>query len=219
MPVLHYVLGYDVKASIPMSLVIVGLTSGFGAVHHWRAGNVVWRAALSFGPAAIVGSVLGAELGLKVEPGVQLTIFAMIMLAAAVSMLLPRPSADAATGLSRPIFFISLIGAAVGAITGFVGVGGGFLYVPALVVLGGLPVKQAIGTSLVLIMLSCIAAVARYHGSVAFDWRAIFIFTAVAFVGVVAGSRLVHHVSQHALRRGFAVFLLAVGAFVLLRGR
>src|SRR6185369_6933636 len=90
-PVLHYVLGYEVKSAIPMSLVIVGLTSGFGAANHWRAGTVSWRAALSFGPPAVVGSVLGAELGLKVDPAVQLIVFGLVMLAAAVSMLLPRP--------------------------------------------------------------------------------------------------------------------------------
>lgn len=218
-PVLHYVLGYEVKAAIPMSLVIVGLTSAFGAANHWRAGTVNWRAALSFGPPAVVGSVLGAELGIKVEPEVQLMVFALIMLGAAVSMLRRRPEADAGSGRSRPILLISLLGAAVGAITGFVGVGGGFLYVPALIVLGGLAVKEAIGTSLVLIMLSCIAAVARYHGSARFDWRAIALFSALAFVGVAAGSRLVPHVSSHALRKGFAGFLLVVGALVLLRGR
>ena len=215
---LHYVLGYDVKAAIPMSLVIVGLTSGFGAVNHWRAGTVSWRAALSFGPPAVVGSILGAELGLQVEPGTQLTVFALIVLAAAVSMLLPRPPAAAASR-KRPILLISLIGAAVGLITGFVGVGGGFLYVPALVILGGLAVKDAIGTSLMLIMLSCIAAVARYHGNIRFDWRAIFIFSALAFVGVAVGSRLVPYVSQQVLRKGFAVFLLGMSALVLLRGR
>jgi uncharacterized membrane protein YfcA len=103
-------------------------------------------------------------------------------------------------------------------ITGFVGVGGGFLYVPALVMLAGLAMKEAVGTSLVLIMISCITAALRYHGNAAFDWRVIAIFTAVAFVGVAVGSRLVPLVSQRALRRGFGVFLLAMGAFVLWRG-
>jgi uncharacterized membrane protein YfcA len=217
-PVLHYVLGYDVKAAVPMSLVIVGLTSAFGAVNHWRSGTVNWRAALSFGPPAVVGSILGAALGLKVEPGTQILVFALVVLAAAASMLLPRPT-ETATGRARAIPLITLIGGVVGLITGFVGVGGGFLYVPALVVLGGLAVKESIGTSLVLIMLSCIAAAARYQGSALFDWRAIAIFTALAFVGVAAGSRLVPYVSQRVLRKGFGVFLLGMGALVLLRGR
>jgi uncharacterized membrane protein YfcA len=100
-----------------------------------------------------------------------------------------------------------------------VGVGGGFLYVPALVLLGGLAIRQAIGTSLVLIMASCLAGVLRYHGTFALDWRAIAFFTGIAFVGVAAGSRLVPHVSQQLLKRGFAILLLGMGSFVLLNGR
>src|SRR5690242_5028521 len=85
-PVLHYVLGYGVKAAVPMSLVVVGLTSAFGAVQHWRGGTVNLRAAVAFGPPAIVGALLGADLGLRVTATVQLTVFAVVMLAAAVSM-------------------------------------------------------------------------------------------------------------------------------------
>lgn len=216
-PVLHYVLGYGVKESIPMSLVVVGLTSAFGAVNHWRAGTVQWRTALAFAPPAIVGSVFGADLGLRVEASVQLTVFAVVMLAAALSML--RPVRSDEPSRPRPLPLVTLTGAAVGLLTGFVGVGGGFLYVPALVVLGGLAIRPAIGTSLVLIMVSCLAGLLRYQGSVQLDWPAIGLFVAIAFVGVVAGSRLVPHVSQQHLKRGFAIFLLAMGTFVLLRGR
>ncbi len=218
-PVLHYLLGYPVKAAIPMSLVIVALTSGFGAANHWRRGTVNWRAALSFGPPAVVGSILGADLGLRVDPKVQLLVFALVVLAAAVTMLLPKPAIAAGVRRARPLPLITLIGAAVGLITGFVGVGGGFLYVPALIVLGGLAVKEAIGTSLVLIMLSCIAAVARYHGNSLMDWRAVFIFCSLAFLGVAVGSRLSAHVPNQVLRRGFAVLLFVMGALVLLLGR
>ena len=219
-PVLHYVLGYDVKAAIPMSLVVVGLTSGFGALNHARAGAVRWRTALAFGPPAIVGAVLGAELGLRVDPAVQLTVFAVVMLGAAGAMLrrgnlaVPAPSHRA-----RPLPFITLAGALVGLLTGFVGVGGGFLYVPALVLLGGLVMTDAIGTSLVLIVLSCMAGLLRYLGQVTLDWPAIALFTAIAFLGAAVGSRLVPHVSQRALQRGFAFFLLVMGALVLVRGR
>lgn len=215
-PVLHYVLGYGIKESIPMSLVVVGLTSAFGAVSHWRSGSVNWRAVLAFGPPAIVGSVLGAELGLLVAVGVQLTVFAVVMLTAAVSMLRPIPMTESSQPRSLPL--IISIGAAVGMLTGFVGVGGGFLYVPALVLMGGLAIRQAIGTSLVLILLSCAAGVARYQGSLAFDWGAIAVFTGIACVGVAVGSRLVPHVSQQALKKGFAFFLLGMGTLVLLRG-
>ena len=149
-PVLHYVLGYPVKETIPMSLVVVGLTSGFGAIGHWRAGTVRWRTALGFGPPAIVGAILGAELGLHVEATTQLTVFAIVLLAAAVSMLRGGMGSETAALRhdKKPLPFITLVGALVGVLTGFVGVGGGFLYVPALVLLGGLAMKEAIGTSL-----------------------------------------------------------------------
>jgi len=218
-PVLHYVLGYEVKEVIPMSLVVVGLTSGFGALTHARSGAVRWRTALAFGPPAIVGAILGAELGLQVDPAVQLTVFAVVMLAAAGAMLRRGNLAAAPPHRARPLPFITLAGALVGVLTGFVGVGGGFLYVPALVLLGGLIMTDAIGTSLVLIVLSCMAGLLRYLGQVSLDWPAIALFTAIAFLGVAVGSRLVPHVSQRALQRGFAFFLLAMGALVLVRGR
>lgn len=222
-PVLHYVLGYGVKDAIPMSLVVVGLTSGFGAINHARVGTVRWRTALAFGPPAIVGAILGAELGLRVEATTQLTVFAVVMLLAAVSML--RGGAGAGAGEARPagarhpLPFITLIGALVGVLTGFVGVGGGFLYVPALALLAGLAMKEAIGTSLVLILLSCGAGLVRYWGHIQLDWRAIALFSGIAFVGVAVGSRLVPYLSQRALKKGFAFFLLAMGAVVLLSGR
>lgn len=220
-PVLHYVLGYPVKEAIPMSLVVVGLTSAFGAISHGRTGTVHWRWALAFGPPAIVGAVLGAELGLHVDARVQLTVFAVVMLAAAISML--RGGVD--TDESRPrkdirqLPFITLVGAMVGMLTGLVGVGGGFLYVPALTLLGGLTMKEAIGTSLVLIVLSCSAGLVRYSGHLDLDVRALALFTGIAFLGVAAGSRLVPYLSQRTLKRGFAVFLLFMGALVLVRGR
>lgn len=219
-PVLHYVLGYPFKEAIPMSLVVVGMTSGFGAISHWRAGTVHWRSALAFGPPAIVGAVLGAELGLQVDVAVQVTVFAVVMLVAAISMLrggiataASRPRDD-----KRPLPFMTLVGALVGVLTGFVGVGGGFLYVPALALLGGLAMREAIGTSLVLILLSCSAGLIRYSG-LDLDWSAIALFTGIAFLGVAAGSRLVPYLSQPALKRSFAVFLLLMGALVLARGR
>ena len=109
------------------------------------------------------------------------------------------------------------LGAGVGLITGLVGIGGGFIYVPALVLLGGLPMKQAVGTSLVLIVLSCVAGFASYVGHVALAWPAIALFTGLAVAGVLTGSALVRHISQHALRRAFAFFLFLMGALVLLR--
>lgn len=218
-PVLHYVMGYGMKAAVPMSLVVVGLTSAVGALAHRRGGTLSLRTVLIFAPPAIVGTLLGAELGLRTSAELQLTVFAVVMLAAAVSMYLGQSAVEHAGRPHHPVPLILLVGALVGGLTGFVGVGGGFLYVPALVLLGGLPMKQAVGTSLALIMISCSAGVVRYHGSLDLDWRAIALFTGVALLGVALGSRLVIHVSQAVLRRGFAIFLLVMGAVVLLVDR
>jgi uncharacterized membrane protein YfcA len=221
-PILHHVMGYDVKHAIPMSLVIVGITSGVGSIAHWRAGTVRLQTAFAFGVPAIVGAVLGADLGLRVSGELQLTVFAIVMLAASASMLLsgirkaPRAEPE---HRRKALPFITLIGGAVGLLTGFVGVGGGFLYVPTLTVLGGLPIKQAVGTSLVLILLSCTAGVARYQGNVVLDWPAIALFTAIALIGVAGGTRLVRFVSQTELRHAFGVFVLVIGALVLFVGR
>lgn len=223
-PVLHYVLRFDVREAVPMSLVVVGLTSAFGALQHRRHGTVDLRSAVAFGPPAVVGALLGAELGLRSSAALQLLIFAVVMIAAAVSMwagqgLLARRSGPDRPAGRGPLVLILLLGGLVGVLTGFVGVGGGFLYVPALVLLGGLRMKDAVGTSLVLILLSCIAGFLRYEGSLTLDWRAIGLFTAIAFVGVAIGSRLARNVSPELLRRGFAAFLLVMGAIVLLVGR
>lgn len=226
-PVLHYILGYPVKAAVPMSLVVVGLTSAFGALTHWKAGTLHLKTALSFGPPAILGALLGADLGLRASPRLQLLVLAVVMLAAAVTMFYGSVFLNAATASTATIPItggrlplIPLVGGAVGVLTGFAGVGGGFIYVPALVVLGGLPMRKAVGTSLALILLSCIAGMIRYHGSLGQkEWRATALFTAIALVGVIIGARLVPKVSQTALRRGFAALVLGMGALLLLIGR
>ncbi|NOT09377.1 MAG: sulfite exporter TauE/SafE family protein, partial [Gemmatimonadales bacterium] len=125
-PVLHYVLGYGVKSAVPMSLVVVGLTSGVGALRHWRGGTVNGRAALAFGPSAIAGALLGAELGLQVGAEIQLTVLALVILTAAVAMLLGPGRIASSAAPPRPApgssWMIALVGAGVGLVTGFVGV-------------------------------------------------------------------------------------------------
>jgi uncharacterized membrane protein YfcA len=110
-------------------------------------------------------------------------------------------------------------GLAVGTLTGFVGIGGGFLIVPALVLLAGLPMKQAVGTSLVVIAMNSAAGFAGHAGTVAIPWRFLLGFTLFAVLGILAGTRLVRHVPERALKRGFAIFLLAVAALLLYQNR
>jgi uncharacterized membrane protein YfcA len=134
-PVLVYVLGYPVKTAIPMSLVVVGLTAVMGVVGHARKGTVQWRAAAAFGPMAVLGALGGAQLGLLVAATLQLTIFAAIMIIASLAMwfgpaLWEGGGAPPAEPPRRHPVIVGLIGGSVGMLTGLIGIGGGFLYVP-----------------------------------------------------------------------------------------
>ena len=216
-PVFVYVLGFAAKPAIAMTLPVVGTASLVGAASHWRAGNVRLRAALFFGLAAMAGAYLGARLAVHVAGAVQLATLGVVMVAAAVSMLASRREDGAVA--RRPLPVLLAAGVGVGMLTGFVGIGGGFLIVPALVLLAGLPMKQAVGTSLVVIAMNSAAGFAGYAGTVAVPWGFLAAFTACAVVGILLGTRLVRHVSAGALRRGFALFLLAVAALVLYQNR
>ncbi len=222
-PVLVYVLRYSMEQAAPMSLIVVGVTSVVGALNHHRVGNIKWDTARAFVPAAVLGAFAGARISAAVPSQVRMMIFAGLMLAAAVSMFfgpaLWRRNGDDATPTRQPWWALSALGVVVGAITGLVGVGGGFMYVPALVLLGGLAMRQAVGTSLVLIVASCASGLLGYAGRVEFDWPAIAAFTSLAVAGVLVGSRLAARVSQTGLRRGFAVLLIILGLAVMIRPR
>lgn len=219
-PIFVYVLGYGVKQAIAMSLLVVGASALFGAVSHWRAGNVNLRVALLFGAVAMAGTYGGARLAVFFSEAAQLTLFAAVMLLAAFFML-RGPSGKAGQAVSgaeptrMPLLLIVAEGLAVGVLTGLVGVGGGFLIVPALVLLGKLPMKQAVGTSLVVIALKSGAGFAGYLGQVEIPWNFVLLFTGVASLGIVSGTRMVRHVPQSVLQRAFAVFLLVIGTFIL----
>lgn len=221
-PIFVYVLGFDAKQAIAMSLVVVGATSLFGTVGHWRAGNVNLRVALIFGAVAMAGTYLGARLAVFFSGAAQLALFAIVMLLAAFFMLRDdRPRADGsgaqanAARAPMPMGLIVVEGLAVGILTGLVGVGGGFLIVPALVILGKVPMKEAVGTSLLVIAMKSFAGSIGYLGQVEMPWGFLAEFTAVAAVGILAGAHLVRYVPQTALKRAFAVSLLVVGTWVL----
>ena len=222
-PIFVYVLGFAAKPAIAMSLPVVGVTSLVGAAGHWRAGNVHLRTALIFGVVAMVGAFIGARLSAFVPGGIQLLLLAIVMLAAAASMFrgnrgMDHGERDRAT-TSLPLLKILVVGLAVGALTGIVGIGGGFLIVPALVVLGRVPMKQAVGTSLLVIAMNSASGFLGYRGSVDVPWRFLAGFTAVSVAGIIAGTYLVRCVTPEALKRGFAVFLLVIGAFMLWQNR
>jgi uncharacterized protein len=218
-PVFVYVLGFGPKEAIAMSLAVVGATSLFGAAGHWRAGNVNLRVALVFGAVAMVGTFGGARLASLVSGAFQLALFAVVMLAAAVFMLRDRRP-DPVAHPDRPGPGVALVvveGLAVGLLTGLVGVGGGFLIVPALVLLARIPMKQAVGTSLLVIAMKSLTGFLGYVDQVSVDWGFMAGFTAASIGGILAGAYLVRYVRPDRLKRAFAVFLLVMGAYILYR--
>jgi hypothetical protein len=218
-PILVYVLGFGAKQAIAMSLGVVGTASLFGSLAHWRSGNVDLRTAFSFGAFAMCGAFLGARLAAFVSGPAQLVAFAVVMVLAALSMLRGRVGEADAGPRTPPLLTLAIVGAGVGALTGLVGVGGGFLIVPALVLLARVPMRQAVGTSLLVIAMNSAAGLSGYLGKVEVPWGFMAAFTAVAVGGIVVGARLVRHVPQAALKRGFAVFLLVMGGFILFQNR
>ena len=220
-PVFVYLLDFDPKPAIAMSLAVVGATSLFGALGHWRTGNVNLRVAAIFGVVAMVGTYLGARLAVLFSGAAQLALFGAVMLLAAYFMFRGRRPTEAAGRAKErmPLAPIAVVGIGVGVLTGLVGVGGGFLIVPALVLLAGVPMKEAVGTSLLVIALKSAAGFVGYLGQVEVDWAFMGLFTAIAVSGILAGTWLVRFVPQAALQRAFAVFLVVMGSFILYQNR
>jgi len=224
-PIFVYVLSYDPKLAIAMSLPVVGVTSLVGALGHWRAGNVDLKTAALFGVVAMSAAFVGARLAAFLTGAVQLSLLAVIMLVAAISMFRSaRRGSSAQTAISSEERTASLrllvpVALCVGLVTGVVGVGGGFLIVPALVLLGRISMKQAIGTSLLVIAMNCASGFVGYMGRVDIPWAFVLGFTLVAVLGILAGTYLVRYVSQRALKQSFSVFLIVMGTFILVQNR
>lgn len=234
-PALLYLLDVEPKSAIAMSLGIVAVTATIAALDNWKRGNVDVSVAAVFGLFGVVGTYAGARLGVVTPVVIQLVVFALVMYAAAWRMLKPvriaAPAAggttttfagDAAalpcTGLFSPCMtHIALHGIGVGVLTGFVGVGGGFLIVPVLVLLSRIPMKIAVGTSLAIVAAKSYAGFAGYMGAVPIDWALMGGFTAVTVAASVAGTRIAHRFSQDTLKLAFAVFLLFVATYILLK--
>lgn len=213
-PILVYAVGMAAKPAIAVSLLVVGVTSLIGSLRHWKNANVDLRTAIVFGLVSMAGSYGGGRLAGHLSDRFQLTLFAVMMLGASVSMFRSkRDESEGAAAVRLPLVMTAAAG--VGLLTGVVGVGGGFLIVPALVMFGGLTMKRAVGTSLLVIAMNSASGFLAYAGQVRIDWSYTLIFTALAIAGVFIGSALAQQVSPAQLRRAFAVFLIGVATFVL----
>lgn len=240
-PALVFVLGLSAQEATTGSLVIVGITAVFASVGHARSGNTRWKTGLLLGAAGVPASVLGTRLNRLVDENVLLLSFAALMLVAAAGMLLrshshaPDPADDQDTGsrtsggtatAARPAPTITgskaalrlvAAGLLIGFLTGFLGVGGGFVIVPVLAIALGFSMPVAVGTSLLVIALNSAVALVARVGNSTFAWDVIVPFTLAAIIGSLLGKKVADRVASHTLTRAFAVLLVAVAVYVATR--
>jgi uncharacterized membrane protein YfcA len=182
------------------------------------------RIAATFGMLAMAGAFAGARVARFVPAPVQLTLFATFAFSAAIMMLRdslrqPRPVSSSPVG-SPPLRFSPMLGTqavAVGVLTALIGAGGGFVIVPALVLMANVPVKEAVGSSLLIIWMNASSGVAGYLGQVAFDWRLVAWFTSVAAIGAIAGTRFMRRLPAARIKQAFAIMILVLGTYLVIR--
>jgi uncharacterized membrane protein YfcA len=219
-PILVYAAGLPPHEAIATSLFVVGTTSIAALVPHARAGRVRYATGALFGAASMVGAYGAGRLAKLLPATLLLLLFAVMMAVTAVAMLRKASKGgaeDEPSGSRQALWKILLEGLVVGAVTGLVGAGGGFLVVPALVLLGGLSMREAVGTSLMVIAMKSFAGFAGYVSSVSIDWRLATVVTLAAVVGSVGGAALAGRIPGVALRKGFAWFVVAMAIFMLVQ--
>ena len=216
LPLLTYVGGVEPRAAIAASLFVVAVTSTVALVPHARAGRVRWRTGVLFGGAGVLGAIAGGQLAPRLPVHALLLGFAALMVVAAIAMLVGRRDRNQVV-LELPLGKVLALGATVGVVVGTLGAGGGFVVVPALVLLGGLTMESAVGTSLVVTAMQSSAGFASHLRHVEPPWQLTLAVTAIAVCGSLLGSRLVGKVPPAALRRGFGVLVLALAALMLSR--
>lgn len=221
-PVLAYGLGHVERVAVAESLIIVGSIALLGSVPYIRSRRVSWHDVVLFGVPGMAGTWLGAAAAAFVPGTLQLLAFGAVTLVAAIFMLRntlppePNRSRDSAS------YLVIVEGLVVGAVTGFVGVGGGFLIVPALVFLRRLPIRYAIGTSLVIIAMKSAVGFLKYleilrAENLAVGWSTVGAFVGLGTLGAWFGARIGHRLNPQVLRRTFAAFLVVLSVVILFR--
>jgi uncharacterized membrane protein YfcA len=221
-PVLVYIIGQNVHAATGTSLMIVGSSAFFGALFYSRRGEVLLKSGLVFGFMSMIGAVPGAWLNGIVAGEVILVLFSVLMLVVGMVMLRGRTSrrqpesrVPCETYALKNWLKISAIGLLVGVLAGFFGIGGGFLIVPTLVLLGNFPIHQAVGTSLLVIALTSFAGFITHLTLGGIDFAVMLIFVAGSTVGVLAGTKAACRISGQKLDRAFGLFTIFVALLLI----
>ncbi len=221
-PVLIYLVDQPEKIAIAGSLVIVGSIALLGSLPYMRQRLVDWPTVWLFGIPGMIGTYGGAWISAYLSGIMQLAIFAGVMLLASYFMLRPKKNIEEESDHERHVIKIILDGLVVGVVTGIVGVGGGFLIVPALVLLGGLTMRNAIATSLVIIALKSFSGFVKYldvleQSGLSLDWQVIGVMIILGGLGSTLGNKIANKVPQDKLKKMFGIFLIIMGFYILYR--
>lgn len=231
-PILVYLFGIDPILATAYSLFIVGLTALFGGFNYYKKGDVDLKTGFIFAAPSFLGVYLTRafvvpnlpdpvfNIGTMPIPKALLImlVFAVLMVLASTSMIRTKKEETKKREFSPALRFIiiAIEGLIVGGITGFVGAGGGFLIIPALVILVGLPMKRAVGTSLFIIAAkSLLGFIGDIQHQPSIEWALLIKIALIAIVGLFAGVSLSSKVSERALKKGFGIFVLVMGSFIL----
>jgi uncharacterized membrane protein YfcA len=213
-PILVYVLGVEAHAAISLSLMLVGGTALIGAFLHQEAARVAWKQGLLFVCFGIPLNFLGAELSRHVSSTVLLLLFGILMAISGTAMLFKRRESQNSAS-EHSLWPVVISGAVVGFLAGFLGVGGGFMIVPSLVLFLHIPIKSATGTSLLVIAINSALALFGHRHTLQVDWTLLLELMAPALLATYLGVKLTEILSAQQLRKVFGVFVILLGVFMV----
>ncbi|WP_333600257.1 sulfite exporter TauE/SafE family protein [Flavobacterium sp.] len=229
-PILVYVLSLNPLIATAYSLFIVGTTSAFGTIQNLKKGLVAPKTAIQFAIPSVIGVYLTRKFIIHKLPdtifyfgSLQLTkatflmlIFAVVMFLAAYSMLKPQQEKQLEEK-NKNVFIVIIQLFLVGVLIGLIGAGGGFLIIPALIQLAKLPIKKAIGTSLLIITINSLIGFLGDVQNIAIDWSFLLVFTAISVVGIFIGLKIQQHINEKQLKKIFGIFVLLMSLFILFK--
>lgn len=217
-PAFTYLLGFDAKQAVATSLAVVGISAAIGSIPRMVQGALPLKSALLLGAATVLGAFAGSAIGARLDNDVQLRLFGVVVAVAAAGLGWQSFIGDGAVRRPRGRVVLAAAGIGVGFVTGLLGVGGGFLIVPALVMAANLEMREASSVSLFVIVMATAAAFVGYAGKATPAWSFVLPFAAVASAATIAGGMATRAVSQRLLQQTFAMVLTVVAAYLLIRG-
>ena len=230
LPVLVYLFGVSPVAATSYSLFVVGSTSLVGSFNNYRKGYVELKTAILFGLSSIVTVFIARKFIIPRIPDnfslagydmsfsfLTMILFALLMLGAAISMIKQKGKHARSKNADHNFYLLLLYGVIIGLITGFLGAGGGFLLIPALVLILGLPMKTAVGTSLLIIALNSMIGFIADTGQYDINWNLLIIISSISIAGVFIGGLLSKKIQGAKLKAGFGWFVLLMGIYIIIK--